>query len=285
MTLPNGFLFNQGNLQDYIDCQRRFQLRHVLHQAWPAVEVEPFLEFERISEIGSRFHKIVRQHLSGVPESSIDLSVTVDEVLQDWWENYIQSINHGILKQIQMDGNKLYVEQILSIPLGNFRLIAKYDLLLFHPDGKIFIIDWKTSKKRPNQKWLENRLQTHVYPFVFSLAAASINDNNPIDPGKIEMLYWFSNQPDEPERFSYSNAAFKADEGYLSNLITEISQKTEAEFQLTFDEKHCLFCTYRSLCDRGVKPGNLHQPAEWQESEQTVEEVTLDYDQIIEIEL
>jgi len=284
MTLPNGFLFNQGNLQDYMDCQRRFQLRHVLHQAWPAVEVEPFLEFEHISELGSRFHKIVRQHLSGVPDSSIDLSVTEDEVLQDWWENYKQSINNGILKQIQLDGNKRFVEQILTIPLGNFRLIAKYDLLLFHPDGKIFIIDWKTSKKRSKQKWLENRLQTHVYPFVFSLAAASINDNNPIDPGKIEMLYWFSNQPDEPERFSYSNAAFKADAGYLSNLITEISQKTETDFQLTFDEKHCLFCTYRSLCDRGVKPGNLHRLAEWQESEQTVEEVTLDYDQIIEIE-
>jgi hypothetical protein len=284
MTLPNGFLFNQGNLQDYMDCQRRFQLRHMLHQAWPAIEVEPFLEFERISELGSRFHKIVRQQLSGVPESSIDLSVSEDEVLQDWWENYKHSINDGILKQIQQVGNKLYVEQILTIPLGKFRLIAKYDLLVIQPDGKILIIDWKTSKNRPKQKWLENRLQTHVYPFVFSLAAASINDNNPIDPGKIEMLYWFSNQPEKPERFYYNNAALNADAGYLSNLTTEISQKTEADFQLTFDEKHCLFCTYRSLCDRGVKPGDLHQLEEWQESGQPVEEVSLEYDQIIEIE-
>ena len=98
------------------------------------------------------------------------------------------------------------------------------------------------------------------------------------------MLYWFTNQPDTPERFYYNNSAFKSDESHLSSLATEINQKTDPVFQLTFDVKHCQFCTYRSLCDRGVKPGELQQLEEWQETGQSLEDVSLDYDQIIEIE-
>jgi hypothetical protein len=64
MSLPTGFLFNQGNLQDFLECQRRFQLRHLMHLAWPAIEVEPFQEYERLCNHGLKFHKIVRQHLA-----------------------------------------------------------------------------------------------------------------------------------------------------------------------------------------------------------------------------
>jgi hypothetical protein len=284
MTLPNGFLFNQGNLQDYMDCQRRFQLRYLFHLTWPAVEAEPFLEYERVAEQGSRFHKIIRQHFSGVPESSIDQSLVEDEVLHFWWRNYKQSLNDGILKLIHQDGNKLFEELILTVPLGDFRLIAKYDLLVIQPDSRYLIIDWKTSQNRPKQKWLANRQQTHVYPFVFSLAASSINNSKPINPEQIEMIYWFTNQPDKPERFYYTSSAFTSDARYLTNLSVEISQKTDPVFELTEDVKHCLFCTYRSLCNRGIKPGELHQLEEWQESGQSAEDVSLDYDQIIEIE-
>ena len=53
------FEFSQGSLQDYVDCQRRFQLRYVERQAWPAVEAEPFLEREEHSEQGRRFHRLI----------------------------------------------------------------------------------------------------------------------------------------------------------------------------------------------------------------------------------
>ena len=87
MTLPEGFLFSQSNLQDYVDCQRRFQLRHILHQAWPAVEAEPYLENERRMDQGAKFHKIVHQHLIGVPEEQISASISADETMQVWWGN------------------------------------------------------------------------------------------------------------------------------------------------------------------------------------------------------
>ena len=43
------FRFSQGSLQDYVDCQRRFQLRYVVNQSWPDVQAEPLMELETIS--------------------------------------------------------------------------------------------------------------------------------------------------------------------------------------------------------------------------------------------
>ena len=283
MTLPKGFLFSQSNLQDYVDCQRRFQLRYMLHLHWPAVEAEPYLENERMIDQGAQFHKIVRQYLIGVPEAQILKTMLGDGVMQLWWSNFLHSINGGNLKIILEQGSQHFEEITLSVPLGEFRLIAKYDLLIIRPDGKLIILDWKTSQNHPKRKWLEDRLQTHVYPFVLSDAISGFIGGIPSDPSQIEMIYWFTNQPDQPELFSYNNLSYQEDARYLNNLISTIDQKSEPIFSLTPDVKRCLFCTYRSLCNRGVKPGDLQHLEEWLEPE-SAEEVSIDFDQIGEIE-
>jgi CRISPR/Cas system-associated exonuclease Cas4 (RecB family) len=283
MTLPDGFLFSQSNLQDYVDCQRRFQLRHILHQAWPAVEAEPYLENERLIDQGARFHKIARQHLIGVPEIQISQSMANDNVMQLWWNNYLQSKIDGILQLINEQGNQRFEEITLSIPVGEFRLIAKYDLLVTKPDGKLIILDWKTSQIRPKRRWLEDRLQTHVYPFILTGAVSGLMGGDLPDPSQIEMIYWFANQPEQPERFSYNYSSYQEDARYLVNLITNINDKSEPIFPLTLDVKRCLFCTYRSLCNRGSKPGDLQHLENWLEPE-SPDEVSIDFDQISEIE-
>jgi CRISPR/Cas system-associated exonuclease Cas4 (RecB family) len=283
MTLPDGFLFSQSNLQDYVDCQRRFQLRHILHQAWPAVEAEPYLENERLIDQGARFHKIARQHLIGVPEIQISQSMANDNVMQLWWNNYLQSKIDGILQLINEQGNQRFEEITLSIPVGEFRLIAKYDLLVTKPDGKLIILDWKTSQIRPKRRWLEDRLQTHVYPFILTGAVSGLVGGDLPDPSQIEMIYWFANQPEQPERFSYNYSSYQEDARYLVNLITNINDKSEPIFPLTLDVKRCLFCTYRSLCNRGSKPGDLQHLENWLEPE-SPDEVSIDFDQISEIE-
>jgi CRISPR/Cas system-associated exonuclease Cas4 (RecB family) len=283
MTLPEGFLFSQSNLQDYVDCQRRFQLRHILHQAWPAVEAEPYLENERLIDQGAKFHKIVHQHLIKVPEAQISQSIIGDDVMQSWWNNYLLSLKDGILELINGKGNQHFEEITLSIPVGEFRLIAKYDLLIIQPDGKLIILDWKTSQHHPKRRWLADRLQTHVYPFVLTGVASGFLSGNPTDPSKIEMVYWFTNQPEQPERFPYNQSSFQEDDRYLGNLIATINRKAEPFFPLTPDVNRCLFCTYRSLCNRGVKPGDLQHLEEWLEPE-SPDEVNIDFDQIGEIE-
>jgi hypothetical protein len=248
------------------------------------VEAEPFLDYEHMLEQGSQFHKIVHRHLVGVPESQIEQSLGDDELMHLWWHNYQRAIKDGILEMILKPGNQRFEEITLTTPMGDYRLIAKYDLLIYQPDGKLIILDWKTSKNHLRRKWLADRLQTRVYPFVLARAASAITGGNAIAPDQIEMIYWFTNQPDQPERFSYTRSSYEQDSVYLENLISTISQKSEPIFPLTPDVNRCLFCTYRSLCDRGVKPGELHQLEEWQETKPSSEAVTIDYDQIGEIE-
>jgi hypothetical protein len=284
MALPSSFLFNQSNLQDYVECQRRFQLRYLFRLAWPAIEVEPFLEFEHLLEQGMQFHKIVRQHLAGIPESQIEQSLGDNEEMLFYWSNYMHSLKDGILRQIFQDADKHFEELIISIPMNEFRLIAKYDVLIIHPDGKLTILDWKTSHNLPKRKWLADRLQTHIYPFVLAHRIAGLTIGDRVDPDQVEMIYWFTNQPEQPVHYDYNEQESQADGQLLGNLISTISQKTEPEFRLTPDVKRCLFCTYRSLCDRGVGPGNLHHLEQWQDMEPSTENVTLDYEQIGEIE-
>jgi CRISPR/Cas system-associated exonuclease Cas4 (RecB family) len=284
MTLLKGFLFNQSNLQDFIDCQRRFQLRHMLHLSWPAVDAEPFLEYERMMDQGSRFHKIIRQYLTGIPESQIEQSLGNDEVIKTWWRSFNHSLRNGILDMIFHTGNSHAEETTLSIPVDEFRLVAKYDLLVTQPNGKLLIFDWKTSTNRPKRKWLANRMQTLVYPYVLSGASNSISSLDLAGPSQIEMIYWFANYPEQPERFSYDGSANDVDSKYIEQLISTIKQNTEPIFALTPDVKHCLFCNYRSLCNRGVKPGELHELETWQELGISSEDISLDYEQIGEIE-
>jgi hypothetical protein len=283
MALPDGFLFSQSNLQDYLECQRRFQLRYLLHQAWPAVEAEPYLEHERRMDLGARFHKIARQFLIGLPEDQIKQSIIHDEAINLWWNDFIKALHGGTLEMLLENGNQHFEEITLSVPVGEFRLIAKYDLLIVNPDGKIVIFDWKTSQNHPKRRWLAERMQTHVYPFVLAGAASSLLEGVENNPDQLEMVYWFANQPDQVERFNYNEKSYLEDGRVLSDLITTISLKTEPVFPLTPDIKRCLYCTYRSLCNRGVTAGDLQHLEQEPETDEG-EEISIDFDQIGEIE-
>ena len=132
MPLSPDFQFSQGNLQDYTDCPRRFQLRYLLELAWPAVEAEPADEFEARIRDGEAFHRMVQQHVLGVlpadvaPEPGSDLAA--------WWENYLASPPPDLPPA-------RHPEITLSAPLGEHRLIAKFDLIAIEPGRRAVIVD------------------------------------------------------------------------------------------------------------------------------------------------
>lgn len=211
---------SQSSLQDYVDCPRRFQLRYLQRLAWPALEAEPALEFEKQLQLGTIYHRLIQQHQVGIP--SDHLSATIDdETLQLWWQNYISHAQ--TLGDVLGVPGLRYPEIILSADLEGHHLIAKYDLLVTHPGQKATIIDWKTSLKRPARQWLADRLQTRLYPYLLVRAGAHLNNGKVWLPGEVELVYWFANYPAEPVRFQYRPQSFKEDEQYLASLIREIS--------------------------------------------------------------
>lgn len=257
------FQFTQSSLQDYVDCPRRFQLRYVLDQPWPAVESEPLMERERLAELGRRFHQMAQRHTVGLTIEQIAVSAQ-DPDLARWWRNY------GNVPPQDLPSALRRAEVTLSAPLtipdisgggspfpgGVGRIAAKYDLLALDPGRRAVIVDWKTERKRPTRKQLVARMQTRVYRYVLVEAGAALNSGRTIEPEQVTLIYWFAEFPAEPEVLPYDAAQHAEDATFLSSLVNQIAARAETVWPLTDNVQRCRYCVYRSLCERGVTAGS-----------------------------
>ena len=274
---------SQSSLQDYMDCAQRFKLRYLDRLSYPAAETEPTLENEKHQQEGEYFHRLVQQHLIGIPADQVAKFANTPN-LQRWWENFRSSKDltglHSAAPnsgEARKDLPGLYPEATLSAPLGNYRLLAKYDLIALQ-DGKAIIYDWKTYRKRPRNEWLAGRMQTRVYRALLVRAGAHLNNGKPFEPEQIEMIYWFADFPDEPARFPYTAAQFQRDWDTLLKLSEEVA--SASSYPLTEDRQKCLFCTYRSYCERGIRAGDIEQAEAEMEAEELFD---VNFEQIGEI--
>jgi CRISPR/Cas system-associated exonuclease Cas4 (RecB family) len=266
--LPTPFTFSQSSLQDYADCPRRFQLRYMDQLSWPAIDTEPVVENERRQIEGQIFHRLVQQYLLGVSSENLSRMANTPN-LERWWNNFKKEfVNFG----------ELHPELTLSSPIGNHRLVAKYDLVAVR-ENEATIYDWKTYAKRPREEWMLARWQTRVYRALLVQAGAHLNNNNPFAPGQIEMIYWYTDFPAEPTRFKYDANQFKRDWSAIEKVVNEIS--SIKEFALTKDEKMCRFCVYRSYFNRGAQAGQIDEAEAEMDSEATFD---INFEQIGEIE-
>src|SRR4026208_224765 len=80
-------ILSQSSLQDYMDCARRFKMRYLDRLSYPAVEAEPTLENEKHLQEGEYFHRLVQQHLIGIPADQIAKLANTPN-LQRWWESF-----------------------------------------------------------------------------------------------------------------------------------------------------------------------------------------------------
>ena len=262
MTLPVGFQFSQGSLQDLVDCRRRFQLRYLVELAWPAPHAEPLDQVEAAAARGNAFHGLVLRHQSGIPADRLAAIAASDEVagatLGMWWDNYLRRALEGLPLLRHPEVN-------LSAPLNGYRLIAKFDLLAVEPGKRAIVVDWKTAARRPARARLAQRLQTRVYRYLAVEAAGHLNvPSGPFCPDQVEMRYWFAADPDRAERFPYDATQHTADRAYLLALIEDAA--TRVDYPLTANESTCRFCAYRSFCARGDSAGRLtagDAPDDW----------------------
>jgi len=263
---------SQSSLQDYVDCARRFQLRYLDKLSYPAIESEPALDNEKHIQEGEYFHRLAQQYWIGIPPEQVAKLANTPN-LQRWWENFLADRDLRVLKEL----GGLYPEATLSAPLESFRLLAKYDLIAIN-DGKVTIYDWKTYRKRPRNEWLSARMQTRVYRALLVHAGAHLNNGKAFEPEQIEMVYWFSDFPDDPARFAYTSAQYKRDWDTLLKFAGEI--KTASSYPLTEDRQKCAFCPYRSFCERGVRAGDVDQAEAEMEADELFD---INFEQIGEI--
>ena len=273
-TMPD-FRFSAQSLQDYSDCPYRFELRYIQKLDWPAEESQPYLEYEQFRQKGSLFHTCVDRYFHHVDPKAIENQLQ-DEELRGWWQNFLDFIKE---KQFKNAASEI----AFQTNLGNQVLMAKYDLLTQAEEGTFTIFDWKTNagKKEPIRKFYAERMQTHVYPYVLSKAAALSVENKAIDPTQLKLVYWFPQFPVQSFSFPYSSTIMQKDETLLSSLMQEIIQKEAGTFEKTEEKKRCSFCVYRSYCERGKQAGNLFKGEA--EFDFDVEDLDLDIEKAEEI--
>ena len=91
---------NQSNLQDYLDCPRRFELNVLQDKSWPAATTRPLSAIEHSIHQGNRFHQICQQYFTGISPSLIRKSLN-DPVLVEMWDAFVP-----YAKSLQ--GNQIY---------------------------------------------------------------------------------------------------------------------------------------------------------------------------------
>jgi RecB family exonuclease len=273
MNLPENFYYSQNKLQDYLDCPRRFELKYILKQAWPAIRSEPIREIEHHQRLGNQFHLFIQQYFNGLSLESIQKQTT-DPVLLQWWRSF-----ELFSKTIQFE--KAFPEFQISAQIGKFRFYGVIDLITTDQNGNIVIYDWKTNKIKPSRTTLNQKIQTRLYRLMSALNYERFYPNLPFSPEKIRMEYWFVNDPAATMVFPYDETLFLSDQSFFNQLIETIQNTGENSFVKTEDQNRCKFCNYRSLCARGIQAGVISSFDELPESEDLLD---LDLNELTELE-
>jgi hypothetical protein len=230
--------YDQSKLQDFVECARRFQLRHLLDQDWPAPAAEPLADAERAADLGRRFHLLMERRWRGLPIQN------VDPALSAWWEAFRNT-------SLDLPGTVRRPEITVAAMIEGQRMTATFDLLAFEPGGEAVIVDWKTSR-RPPRYVLDRRLQTIIYPLLL-VESAQRSLGHPIAPEQVTFVYWFAGEPEpgSTEVFRYSAARQAEDHRFVGAVLRRLFSMEVDAWPLTTNERMCRWCQYRSLCGRG----------------------------------
>jgi hypothetical protein len=240
MTLPPGFPFTQTALRAYLECPYRFRLRYVEGVPWSALPPEPGAEAALLR--GQLFHELAREHFLGL-EADSQAAAAGDEVA-GWWST-LRAFPPDLRAYPQR-----YPEAGLSIPLGRYRLAARYDLLATGPAAAV-IVDWKTGQDLASRDLLAGNIQTRVYLYVLAEGGAAYHAGQPWPAQSLGLVYWHPRGPQEV-RLGYSPAQQAADRGFLTALVDEIAARRPEEMRPTQDGASCSMCAYGPVCGQGA---------------------------------
>ncbi len=252
LYLPAGFAFSQASLQAYLECPYRFRLRYIEQVPWPAL---PDPDSAAVREQGRRFHELARQAALGLEMTPV--ARAAGEPLARWWEA-LQTCPPDLSAYPQR-----HPEADLSVPLGAYRLMARYDLLALGPAGAL-VVDWKTGRSLPVRSVLADAIQTRLYLYVLAEGNGAYRGGRPLPADALGLLYW--HPQDSPVAFDYDRSRQEQDGAFLRGLVDEIAGRPPETMSPTEDAPPCGRCGYAPFCGR---PGGLTE--EW-DPEEEIEE-------------
>jgi hypothetical protein len=248
MPLADNFIFSSNNLQDYLDCPRRFELKYLLKQNWPAVTSQPVLEMENRITLGNRFHLLAHQFLSGIAGDFLKNTID-DPELGFWFDNFQEYIKHFLKFQY-------FSEFSVIMPFVGFRLMAVFDFISLKDTNKIRIGDWKTTSRLPKKEFYLQTVQSTLYPFLAYESRINIfPQTSTLEYQDLSMEYWFPGFPENTITWEHSASIHANSRELLSSLISEISQKESGDFEKT-PLINAALSVNTALYARGIQAGS-----------------------------
>lgn len=231
--------FNRSKLADYLSCQRRYQLRYLVEQSWPATPLAG--QDEKARYLGERFHQVIHQYILGLPVGDDQIG---DSQLLGWWRRF-EAYAPGLPA-----GDRL-PELSLNVSLGQHRLSGRIDLLILS-DNSAHIFDWKTTSRPKSLAGLGQDLQSKIYLALVVQAGTVLP--HPVNPDRLSLIYWYANDPANPITVPYSQLKHEQNWQELQALAMEIAnfEPGEREWPKTEDLNQCQRCAYQILCDRST---------------------------------
>lgn len=236
MKLDN-FYFSQNALSTFITCNLKFRRRYIDGLYWPKLW-DGQEDLREAIELGNQFHLLAQRYYEGL-EDDIPPDHPQAEKLSRWMTELKSFIP-------LIPGNTYLPEHELRMTKKDIRLVAKFDLVVFTPDKKAVIYDWKTYRKTRKRSFLESQVQTRVYPYVLAEAGGIYVPG--IKPEDVAMIYWHPEHMKDGIRFSYSSSRHFQNEKFLFDMIRDIQSRAYDDFLATPDENYCRTCEYRPLC-------------------------------------
>ncbi|MTI79738.1 MAG: PD-(D/E)XK nuclease family protein [Firmicutes bacterium] len=230
--------FSQNSINTYDNCYLKFRRRYIDGLYWPGSWVTDKDKRENI-ERGKLFHLLAERYYSGIPTG--DLQHSMDGEVVRWFAN---------LKKFRplTDEADFFPEQEIRFCQDGMKIMAKYDLLMAHPDGRAVIFDWKTNANKPKSQYYQRHMQTIVYRYLLAKAGEDFSPQNKLLPSDISMVYWNPRYPSMVEPISYTQERLANDEKLMKDKIREITGRSYEDFYATSDEKKCRYCEYSPIC-------------------------------------
>ena len=175
-----------------------------------------------------------------------------------------------------MPRGEFFSETMLSVPFAEHRLVAKFDRIIFAEDGRVFLFDWKTGRRKPKQAENLDNWQTLVYRFVLVEVGGLLTGGHPVDPANVSLIYWHAQYPQATKPIIYSAAEHEVSRNRLTQKVAEIEGlRGEIAYAKTEDLTECRCCEYHTYCERVSPRGE-----DWD-----IDEDKLDWDLLPEAEL
>ena len=229
--------FSQNSLSMFNLCPLKFRYRYIDGLYWPKLWDGRDSMRESV-ELGQKFHLLAQRYFEGIDPFVPDNEPHAEK-LKIWLKE--------LKKFLPINPEHTYLpEHELRMGSKDIKLLAKYDLVHITSNNRVIIYDWKTYRKAKKKTYLENHLQTRVYMYTFA-AAGNIYVPG-LTPRDITIVYWHPEHIQNGIAIPYDEVKHNSNEMFLNGLIRDICSRPYENFLTTQEEKVCVSCEYRPVC-------------------------------------